>query len=911
MKTTLSQNEINARSAQFAQNWKDTTREEADAQAFLIDFFNVLGINRKQVAVFEHQVSCLDGGKGYIDLLWKGKILIEMKSRGKDLSKAYEQARRYAETLSHYETPDVILICDFENWHFYDMKRGGECIQFRLEQLQEHIHLFYYLAGYEESIRQPELPVNVQAAELLGKLYDRLKDARYPERDSEILLVRILFCLFSDDTGIFERDLFHNYIETRTAQDGSDLGVKLAELFQVLNTPVSHRMSTLDCVLNKFPYINGGVFARPIYLAAFDSKMRDQLLQCCVLDWSKISPAIFGAMFQSVMNNELRRRLGVHYTSEENILKVIKPLFLDSLYDEFEKLRMLKTNKEKKLREFHEKIASLTFLDPACGCGNFLIIAYRELRLLELQLIKEIKTDNQLLLDATELCKISVAQFYGIEIEAFPTQIARVAMWLMDHLMNIEISNYFGRTYTRIPLTDNSSNIVCANALSIDWNSVVSNEKLRYILGNPPFIGARMMPQGCTQKKEVEKLFGDIKDVQDLDYVTCWYIKSAQYIQGTHIEVAFVSTNSICQGSQVSILWGVLLRDYGIKLNFAHRTFKWSNEARGKAAVYCVIVGFSLRERKVKQLYSYLNIQGEPEEKLVTSISPYLHAGTCMYVEARKKPLCDVPEIRNGSQPRDDKHFQLTPDDRERILALEPKLDSVIRPYIGAKEFLHGKQRYCIWLHNEPFDIMRDSKILKERIAAVEAVRLASSAKTTRDYAKTPAIFAQIAHPYSDYLIVPRVSSENRLYIPIGFMNERVIASDAAQIIPNASLFHFGVLSSSMHMAWMRMVAGRLESRYRYSKEIVYNTFPWPECGDKERKSIEKAASAVLAEREKLKGNTLAELYDPILMKTTPLYKAHLKLDAVVDKAYGLKFSNDMERVEQLLKMYSRLIKSE
>ena len=912
MAVTLGQNEISARAAKFAEEWKDTEREEAEAQSFLIDFFSVLGVSRKRVAIFEHKVQCADGSKGYIDLFWKGHILIEMKSRGKDLAKAYEQAKRYADTLAPHEFPHGILVCDFENWHYYDLDHDAQCTCFRLAELPQYIHLFHYLAGYEQREYQEEDPVNVQAAELLGRLHDRLKAIGYVGHPLEVYLVRLLFCLFAEDTGIFRKDAFHRFLLDCTSEDGRDLAARLAELFQTLNTPEAQRLCLRDAAVNDFPYVNGGLFAEFLPMPAFDTAMRSALLDCCTLDWGRISPAIFGSMFQSVMNAEERRALGAHYTSERNILKLINPLFMDALREEFAALQHDKSNRKiARLQAFHRKLASLTFLDPACGCGNFLIIAYRELRRLELSLIAELEQCQETagtawLLSANDVCLVNVNQFYGIELEEFPAQIAQVAMWLMDHLMNIEAGNHFGEAYARIPLTA-SSTIVRGNALQIDWESVVPKEKLSYILGNPPFIGARMMDQGSPQKKEVEQLFGDVKDVQDLDYVTCWYKKSAQYIQDTPIEVAFVSTNSICQGAQVPILWGVLLKEHGIKLNFAHQTFKWNNEARGKAAVYCVIVGFALKERKVKQLYSYPDIQGEPTEKQVVSISPYLHAGACIYVEAQKKPLCNVPEMKFGSQPRDGGLFVLSPQEREEILSEEPDLDSVIRPFIGAEEFIKGKSRYCIWLHNEPFSIIRNSKILKERIAAVESFRLSSKAKTTKGYAKVPALFAQIAHPYSDYLILPRVSSENRLYIPIGFLSERSIASDAVQIIPNATLFHFGVLTSSMHMAWMRMVAGRLESRYRYSKEIVYNTFPWPECGDKERNAIEAAAAAVLAEREKLAGSSLAELYDPVWMKTTPLYKAHLKLDAAVEKAYGRKFTDDAERVAFLFEKYSDL----
>ena len=906
MKTTLSQNEICARSALFAQNWKDTTREEADAQAFLVDFFNVLGINRKQVAIFEHQVSCLDGGKGYIDLFWKGKILIEMKSRGKDLTKAYEQARRYAETLAHYEAPDAILICDFENWHFYDMVNGAKCTKFTLTQLPEYIHLFYYLSGYENKIRQPESPVNVQAAELLGRLYDRLNEAKYPERDSEILLVRVLFCLFADDTGIFERDTFHNFIETRTAQDGSDLGVKLAELFQVLNTPVSNRMSTLDCSLNKFPYINGGVFARPLFLASFDAKMREQLLRCCALDWGKISPAIFGSMFQSVMNDELRRKLGAHYTSEENILKVIKPLFLDSLYDEFEKLRMLKTNKNKRLKEFHEKIAALTFLDPACGCGNFLIIAYRELRMLELQLIKEMKTDHQLLLDVSELIKVNVSQFYGIEIEEFPTQIARVAMWLMDHLMNIEISNYFGQTYSRIPLSDTSSNIVCSNALRIDWSSIMDNKKASYVLGNPPFVGGKLMTP--EQRADMEGVFGNVRLLNSIDYVAAWFKKTAEYIKNTNIEAALVSTNSICQGQQVGILWKDLLDTYQLQINFAYRPFKWDNEARQKASVFCVIIGFAQFGRAKKFIYQC----GKGKDCLsikvdeVKNINGYLQDNGSISVEKRSTPLSSVPMMYYGNMPNPSDPFVFSEKQMNDFLEKYPDTRKFFRPYVDAKDYLSGKTRYCLWLRNaEPAELKTHLGIRKQ-LEKVRDARLKSPAAATRAKASAPSLFFFISHNDTPYIIIPRVSSSLYAYVPMGFADAHTIASDACAVIHNASLYHLGVLMSSMHNLWIKTVAGRLKGDIRYSPSVVYNTFPWPNVTESGEKKISLLAQGVLAARAEHPNSSLASLYDPLTMPYD-LRQAHHKLDLAVEQAYGGKFLDDSSRVRFLFDLYNAL----
>ena len=738
----------------------------------------------------------------------------------------------------------------------------------------------------------------------MARLHDALKAHGYEGHPLEVYLVRLLFCLFADDTGIFPKDSFRNFIEN-SKPDGSDLSMRISQLFEILNMPEETRKkrNLLSPELLQFRYINGGLFADPLPFADFNDKMRSTLLECCSFEWSKISPAVFGAMFQGVMDKEQRRELGAHYTSEENILKLINPLFLDDLWDEFERVKTTPAL----LDRFHDKIAGLKFLDPACGCGNFLIITYRELRRLELEILKMKVNSNQLILDVSSLLKVNVSQFYGIEYEDFPCQIAQVGMWLMDHQMNNQVADLFGMYYVRLPLTQ-SATIVHGNALRLNWGDVVSEYDLSYILGNPPFIGARMMDQGGQQKQEVEDTFGKIKDVQDLDYVTCWYKKAAEYIQNTYIQVGFVSTNSICQGSQVPILWGVLLNDLHVHINFAHQTFKWSNEAKGKAAVYCVIVGFACQNRKTKKLYSYQDVQGEPEENIVTNISPYLLPGGDFFVQAQKKPLCDVPEMKFGSQPRDGGHFILTPEERDEILRQEPELDSVIMRYMGADEFIKGKERYCIWLHNAPFEIIKNSKILKERIAAVEKFRLESKAKTTNAYAKTPAIFAQIAHPYSDYLIIPSVSSERRRYIPIGFLDKHTIASNAVQIVPNATLYHFGILTSNVHMAWMRTVAGRLEMRYRYSKELVYNTFPWPEPTEAQRKAIETAAQGVLDERAKYPSSSLADLYDPVLMKTTTLQKAHTRLDRAVWAAYGANWKSEAECVADLMERYRRLV---
>jgi hypothetical protein len=584
---------------------------------------------------------------------------------------------------------------------------------------------------------------------------------------------------------------------------------------------------------------------------------------------------------------------------------------MDELWKEFDRVK----TDPAALERFHEKISRLNFLDPACGCGNFLIITYRELRFLELEVLKMQYASRQMILDVSQLLKVGVEQFYGIEYEDFPCRIAQVGMWLMDHQMNLRVSEQFGLYYVRLPLTQ-SATIVHGNALRLDWERVIPKGELSYILGNPPFVGARIMSE--VQKSEITKIvetdatrplrYRNMAD--NLDYVAAWYFKATEYIRRTKISVAFVSTNSICQGEQVAPLWDTLLNDYGLEINFAHRTFKWSNAAKGKAAVHCVIVGYSgSGARKGEK-----RIFDGNGPMIASNISPYLVDAPSVIVQPKKTPLCDVPEMKFGSQPRDGGHFVLTPGERQEILSQEPELAAVIRPYVGAEEFINNGERYCIWLLNAPFEIIKNSPVLRERIAAVERFRLSSKAKTTNQYAKVPAIFAQIAQPDGDYLIVPRVSSENRRYVPIGFLSRASIASDAVQIIPNATLYHFGVLTSNVHMAWMRAVAGRLEMRYRYSKELVYNTFPWPEADEKQKAAIEAAAQAILDERAKHTGSSLADLYDPILMKTIGLLKAHQNLDRAVMKLYGFTPQNtpsEVVCVAKLMALYQCMIAKE
>lgn len=599
----LSWNEIKSRAIQFTKEWAGETRERAEKDSFWNDFFKVFGISRRRVASFEKSVKKLNKRQGFIDLFWSGNLLIEHKSAGKDLDKALTQACEYLHGLKEHELPRYILVCDFQQFKLKDLETK-EIYAFALTDFLEHIHLFGFIAGYQKRTYKEQDPVNIKAAELMGKLHDRLKEIGYTGHDLEVYLVRLLFCLFAEDTNIFERGIFREYIEIHTKEDGSDLANHLAHLFQILNTTPTKRLKTLDESLQQFPYINGQLFSEVLAIAAFNSDMRNMLLQACALDWSAISPAIFGSMFQAVMNPKERRNLGAHYTSEQNIQKLIKPLFLDDLQAEFEKAK----GNTRKLRSLHKKIAKLRFLDPACGCGNFLIITYRELRTLEIDILREIyKKKKQGFLDVTEIIQVDVDQFYGIEYDEFPARIAEVAMWLTDHQMNQKVSEEFGQYFVRLPLKK-SAIIVHGNALRLDWKTIVPKKDLDFILGNPPFIGKQY--QNKEQKEDMKIIFQGVKGAGVLDYVTAWYIKAAKLIQKTPIRCAFVSTNSISQGEQPAILWNELYTTYKIKINFAHRTFKWNNEAKGKAAVHVVIIGFSIIKTTKSKLFDYQGIRG-------------------------------------------------------------------------------------------------------------------------------------------------------------------------------------------------------------------------------------------------------------------------------------------------------------
>lgn len=916
----LSWNEIRTRAANFAREWEGEGYEKGQTQLFYRDFFDVFGVPVRRVASFEEPVKNLGEKRGYIDLFWKGVLLVEQKSLGRDLKKAKTQALEYFPGLKDAELPRFILLSDFQTFELYDLDED-EVLQISLADLPKHVEKFGFIIGVERRQFKDQDPVNIEASELVGKLHDALEDAGYTGHDLEQFLVRLVFCLFADDTGIFEpRDIFVELLETRTREDGSDLGGWLAQLFQVLNTAEDKRPKNLDTDLARFPYVNGSLFSDPLLIPSFDTQMRQRLLDACRFDWSGISPAIFGSLFQSVMDKVERRAQGAHYTSEKNILKVIAPLFLDDLRTEFEKLKSRKDSRRRvELQAFHGRLSAMTFFDPACGCGNFLIIAYRELRSLEIELIAELRAyravEEQRELDAAELSLINVDQFYGIEIGEFAARIAEIALWMMDHIMNNRLSLAFGQSYVRIPLRK-SPHIVVDNALEADWETVLPARKCTFLFGNPPFIGHQWRTE--KQQADMARVWGRSGQVNRLDYVTCWLKKGIAYTtESRSTEIAFVSTNSITQGEQCGILWPVMFAG-GLSIRFAHRTFQWNSEARGKAAVHCVIVGLTYAKEAKRTIYEYDHVRGEPHEATVAQINGYLIEGPQYAVPARSQPPKGRLKMHKGSQPTDGARLKkpeggyikfsnliLEDSDKQELLAADPKAGKWLKPYVGGDELISGEWRWCLWLKDADPTEIKASKPVGERLERVRTGRLKSPTKSVQDYAKYPTLFTQDRQPSAAYLAVPEVSSETREYIPMAVLPPTVIASNKLQIITDAPLHYFGILTSAMHMAWMRTVAGRLESRYSYAP-AVYNSFPWPEMTKKQQADIEQLAQDVLDARSSFPGTTLDTLYDQDAMPPK-LRRAHAALDKAVDQLYRRKgFAFERERVEHLFELYEK-----
>ncbi len=903
MAKPLSWNEIRSRAVAFSKDWAVESREHAEAKTFWDQFFQVFGLTRRHVASFEEPVKNLSGSYAFIDLFWKGMLLAEHKSRGKNLDKAHAQAMEYVQNLQREdrtdEVPRYVIVSDFARIALHDLE-DDSTIEIPLAELHQHVQHFGFIPGYKRHKLEPEDPINLQAVQIMGDLHDALEAGGYSGHELERLLVRVLFCLFAEDTGIFERNAFQLYLENHTNADGSDLGPMLAQFFQVLNKPENKRQSNLREELAELPFVNGDLFAESLSFAAFDLDMRNRLMACTRFDWSRISPAVFGALFQAVIEPKERRQIGAHYTSERDILKVIGPLFLDELQAELDKAK----NDKNKLRKLHERLADMRLLDPACGCGNFLVVSYRELRLLELEILRRLLKRQQIT-DIGTILKLDVGQMYGIEIEEWPVRIAEVAMWLMDHQMNQRLSEEFGEYFVRLPLKS-SPHICHGNALRIDWNEVLPASECTHVLGNPPFGGARY--QIKRHREEIDDVTGKLRNSGLLDYVTGWYFVASKYIQRTTITVAFVSTNSISQGEQVGVLWGELLDRYGISIHFAHRTFAWESEARGKAHVHVVIIGFGVTAAKQRLLFDYEAIRGEPTISTATNISPYLVEGPDIAVTNRSRPLCNVPEIGIGNKPIDGGNYLFTDEEKEQFVKREPTSEPFFKRWYGSREFINSTPRWCLWLGDCEPNKLRSMPLAMERVEAVRKFRLKSKSAPTQKLATQPTRFHVHNMPKGNYLLIPEVSSERRSFIPMGFMGPDVLCSNLVKLMPNAALYHFGVLSSTMHMAWVRYVAGRLKSDYRYSAKLVYNNYPWPQkLIDKKRQAVEDAAQAVLDARESHTEATLADLYDPLSMPAN-LTKAHAKLDRAVDRCYRSQlFPNERNRVEYLLKLYQKL----
>lgn len=913
--------EQKAAAKKFVEYWSGKGYEKGESQPFWLELLgNVFGVeNPAHYIKFEEQVH-LDHTSFIDGFIPATHVLIEQKGTGKDLRKAikqsdgslltpFQQAQRYSAVLPYSQRPRWIVTCNFEEFLIYDMEKPtGEPENILLKDLEKEYYRLQFLVDADDENIKKEMEISIQAGNIVGVLYDELlKQYINPDNEDSLkslnmLCVRLVFCLYAEDAGIFGgHNKFHNYLKSVSAKDARRA---LIDLFKVLDTKPEDRDPYMDAALLDFPYVNGGLFAdENIEIPQLNEKIINLLLEKASedFDWSGISPTIFGAVFESTLNPETRRSGGMHYTSIENIHKVIDPLFLDELREELDAIRDIKVGKvrENKIEAFREKLASLTFLDPACGSGNFLTETYMSLRRLENEALVEL-TGGQMLLDFGNVIKVSIGQFYGIEINDFAVTVAKTALWIAESQMLKETEGIVNMDLDFLPLKS-YANIVEGNALRIDWESVVPKHELNYIMGNPPFIGGMLMSK--EQKADITEIYGTAKGVGELDYVSGWYKKAVEYMNSTNIVAAFVSTNSICQGQQAVTLWKPLM-EYGIKIQFAHRTFIWDSEANVKAHVHCVIVGFSYINKRRKLIFD------NDTMRIVDNINSYLSDAPDIFIESNSKPLCDVPAMRFGSMPRDGGGFILSDEERQELISKEPLSEKWVHKYIGAYEFINNKSRWCLWLVGANPNELKHCPTVMKRIEAIRDFRANSVAAGTRKFAATPTLFCQIAQPDSDYIVVPKVSSERRRYIPMGFLTKDVIASDLVFLIPDATLYNLGILTSNVHMAWMRAVCGRLKSDYRYSKDIVYNCFPWPTPTAEQQAKIEKTAQAILDARALYPDCSLADLYDELTMPPE-LRKAHQENDRAVMQAYGfdIKTTTESSCVAELMKMYQKLTK--
>ncbi len=924
------------RAREFAKRWANTGDEKSESQKFWLELLeNVLGVEDPYSYIeFESRIK-LDNTSfidGYIEAT---HVLIEQKSSNKDLKKPiiqsdgtklspFQQAKRYSIELPYSQRPRWIITCNFKEFFIYDMEKpNAEAEIIKLEDLENEVYRLNFIVSEEEDFIKRETQISIDAGEIVASLYDALlREYQHPDNEAtlhslNILCVRLVFCLYAEDAGLFgNKNMFHDYLNK---YKDSNPRAALINLFRILNQKEEDRDPYEDKDLLAFPYVNGGLFAdMDVEIPRLNPNIVDIILNRASLDfdWSKISPTIFGSVFESTLNPETRRSGGMHYTSIKNIHKVIDPLFLDELKEEFEEIKEIDQVKQKRQRieELHYKIANLKFLDPAAGSGNFLTETYISLRKLENKIIEEKIRQKDVIsisfIDGSseeleDPIRVNLGQFYGIEINDFAVTVARTALWISEDQMMKETMNIIHQTMDILPLKS-YANIVEGNALTMDWNNLVDKNELDYIMGNPPFVGGMMMDR--EQKEQIKSIFGNISGVGEIDYVTAWYKKSAEMMnENPDIVTALVSTNSISQGMQPAIYWKYLRDKYDVDIVFAYSTFKWESEAVMKAAVHVVIIGFTnINNEKKRDKYLYTS----DTARKVSYINGYLIEAGDIYIESRNKPICDVKEMNFGNMPRDGGAFILTEEEKDWLIKNEPITKEWIHLYLGAREFINSKKRYCLWLEGVEPNLLRNSASVMKRVESVRDMRLSSKAKATQKMAETPTLFAQRTQKIGKpFIMVPRVSSENRKYVPIGFLPGDIIASDAALIITDADIYDFGILTSNVHMSWMRAVAGRLEMRYRYSKNIVYNNFPWPVLDDYHKRRIEKSAQMILDARAIYPSSSLADLYDELTMPPE-LIKAHQENDARVMKAYGFDWENMSESdcVAELMKMYEKLI---
>lgn len=902
----LSQVEMRSRAEIFIEEYKDVSDEHSFAQHFWRDFLHIFGVHWKDVAVFEQAVKKFTGAQGFIDCFWKGKVVIEHKSRGKNLTKAFTQAMGYLDTLSSEEKPRYVIVSDFERIRLTDLYNNKKN-EIHLSELPDNLQMFKFIYEDETNEHETQEELNIEASELMGTLYDSLKDDGYEEEYLELFLVRLLFCVYAEDTGIFEPFQFTDYILNE--EDVMNVGTKIQMLFRILDQPKENRQNSIGDELKAFPYVNGKLFETPIVPPVFTPQMYRILRKICNFDWSKISPAIFGSLFQSIIDPKLRRELGAHYTSESNILKVVNSLFMNDLWEEFYNAKGVSW----KLEQLWDKIGELEFLDPACGCGNFLIVAYKELRLLEFEILSILLNldRTQIRFDTKSLSKIKLEHFHGIEIEEFPCMIAKLSMWLVQHQMDLKYES-IDIHEDNLPLKT-SMNIYNENALRIDWSDIVAPSDNLFILGNPPFAGKK--DQTSSQKEDMKIVFNGFKKVGVLDYVTAWYKKALDYIEGTKIKVGFVSTSSITQGEQVSALWKQLNEKYSFFINFAHQPFKWTNEARNNAAVIVIIIGFSSEDKKNKILFRYSESESQqsdnnteivPEAVIVDHINHYLIDFEDIFIDSISNPICNVPKIQLGNMANDNGGLIIkTNEEKRRLISKYPILEKYIKTFIGGKEFINGDERYCLWLADDDSAILDIGDIpeISERFRIVKEHRQKSTRPQTRELADLFMLFGEIRQPSNDYILIPLNTASSRKYIPIGIVNKDIIVSNLASFVDSNDLSLFGILHSKMHMTWVDFVAGRLGDQYRYSNNVVYNNFPFPELTDSDRENIAIKAEEILKIREKFANRSLFDLYGRKMPQN--LINAHKELDNAVDKAYRTKkFTSDDERMEFLFHLY-------